>query len=216
MTDLPKETADAMIAQEELVAKILKVRSGGKSKSFWEMAGVIPAATAILTVLVTSIVGYETQKALKDRENNFVTTHENRLVGREVAKRANSALAGMLKINDERLKMAQGGFDDLSKDQRHEITQGSNHIQQDWRQQREDVEIELYLVFDSSSMVAPAWQHARETVELQTSCIEAVYASAQQTRIKGPVCDSQIASSKAAVNDLRRKLKNGYEHLAKF
>ena len=43
----------AILAQEELIAKVLKIRASEHPRRFWEKAGVVPAATAILTVLVT-------------------------------------------------------------------------------------------------------------------------------------------------------------------
>jgi len=200
----------AIIGQEEMVAEILKLRSPEKPKQWWEQAGVVPAATAVLTVLVTSVAGYYAQKSLKERENSFTEMQVRTQMARDAARQTNSAMATMLKVNEERLKLSRGELDLLSDSARTALVRNTNRIQQEWRIQREDAAMALYLAFDSRSGVSDAWQATREAIETETSCLENAYVARINKR-QAPGCDKEMAGRATAANELRKKLRIGYD-----
>jgi len=195
------------------------VKKRSPPKKWWEGAGIVPAATAILTVVVTSIVSCYTQGILKDRENRVVDRKERAQAAREAANHANAAVSGMLKINEERLKIANG---DYSRDtalvrQGSVVAQNDNEIQQTWRKTREDVEMELYLSYDSASGVPGAWKKVRSAMETETACIEDLVDRSHngvldlKERIHD--CDPVMGAGNQAVAELRSKLQTGYERI---
>jgi hypothetical protein len=218
--EVPQKQRDDMLAYEKWMADVLKERSS--RKSWLEGAGVIPAATAILTVIVTSLFSCYGQEILRAREIRFADKKDREQAAHEAINHANSAIAGMLKITEERLKIANG---DYSKDtalvrQGSAVAQNDNEIQQAWRKTREDVEMELYLAFDSVSGVPRAWKKVRSATEAQTECIEDLVDRSQNGRLdlKQRVhdCDPAVQAGDRAIADLRSKLQSGYERIRRL
>jgi hypothetical protein len=200
---------NAILSQEDLVAEILKRRSE-RPKPWWESTGIVTSATAILTVLVTSVAGYYAQKSLRERENNFTEMQGRTQLAREAARQAYSAMAGMLKINEERLKFSRGELDFLNDSMKIALARNTNRIQQDWRIQREEAGWALYLAFDSISGVPAAWQKMRDVIETETVCLENAYV-AHENKKSVLKCDEEIAARAAAGAELRARLKTGYD-----
>ena len=220
---IPLELETEILAQEELMAKIIKARSEDHPKGWWETAGIVPAATAILTVLVTSVATYYAQKSLGERNNAFAITAEDRRLARDAAAHASTAVASQLKMNDERLLAATGGLRKLDRAVEGQIADSTNRLQQAWRRQREEVETEFFLVFDSASGVLPAWKLARAALDTQTVCIEREYygvvtrvraarsaAEEDAAYVTQAVCKKERAMSDTLVAALRARLQQGY------
>jgi len=214
---IPEETRDDALAYEEFIADVLKKRSS--PKAWWEGAGVVPAATAILTVIVTSVVSCYAQEIHRQRENRIADRKERAQGAHDAANHANAAIAGMLKISEERLKIAHGDYshDTALVRQGSVVAQSDNEIQQAWRKTREDVEMELYLAFDSASGVPIAWKRVREAMDTQTECIENLVELSRNglLDLKEHIrdCDPVIGVGNQAVADLRAKLQAGYERV---
>ena len=68
-----------------------------------------------------------------------------------------------------------GDFDSLAVDKRDEIAGGTNKLQERWRLEREDLDMDLFLVFTPSSGVFDSWQNARRAIEAETQCVEKAY-----------------------------------------
>ena len=200
----------AILAQEELIAKVLKIRASEHPRRFWEKAGVVPAATAILTVLVTSVAGYYSQKALRDNENRIATVHDNMQLARDAAKHANRAVAAVLKLNEERALAITGAFASLDSVRVTAITDSANRLQEDWRVQREDIEMELFLVFDTSTVLRK-WRNTRSALDSQITCVERMYERVRTLKryAAPPVCREKAAASVASVADLRQSISRG-------
>lgn len=211
---LPEGADKEILAHEELIANVLKLRATEHPKSFWEKAGVVPAATAILTVLITSVAGYYTQKALRDNENHIATVRDNTQLARDAARHANRAIASVLKLNEERTLAITGAFASLDSVKVNAITDSANRLQEDWRLQREEVEMELVLVFDSTTIL-PQWRETRAALDSQVACIERMYDKVRTLRkfAANPVCRRQSETSHQAIAQLRQSLSDKYADL---
>jgi len=202
-----------LLKHEQFMAEVLRLRQTEKPKAWWETAGVVPAVMAVLTVLVTSVTGYLSQRGLKETEALLTSVRERGQLEREAAKRASSAIAEMLKANDERLRLAHGDFDSLAVDKRDEIAEGTNKLQERWRLEREDLDMDLFLVFAPSSGVFDSWQGARRAIEVETECVENAYAAAQKRRAPEDVCRTFADATAKAVASLREHIRGDYDQL---
>ena len=211
---LPEGAEKEILAQEELIAKVIKLRADEHPKSFWDRTGVIPAATAILTVLITSVAGYYTQKALRDNENRITNVRDNSQLGLEAARHANRAIAGVLKLNEERVLAITGELASLDSVKVSAIMDSANRLQEDWRLQREEVEMDLVLAFDSTT-IHPQWLETRTALDSQVACIERMYKKVLALRkfAANPVCRRQRTLSDSLVRDLRKSLSFKYAQL---
>ncbi len=211
---LPEGSEKEILAHEELIAKVLKLRAAEHPKRFWERAGFGPAATAILTVLITSVAGYYTQKALRDNENQIATVRDNTQLARDAARHANRAIASVLKLNEERTLAITGAFASLDSVKVNAITDSANRLQEDWRLQREEIEMELFLVFDSTTIL-PLWHETRAALDSQVACIERMYDRVRAARkfAANPVCPRQSEMSHRLVSQLRQSISDEYADL---
>lgn len=183
---------------------------GEKKQVWWEKVGVVPAATAVLTVLITSVAGYYSQKELLRVETRYGESKENAQVIRESARATFVAIAKIQKLNEERQKLAHGEFDSLPLKTRIEIARETNRLQEEWRKDREAVGADIYFAFRSDSSVFDAWLGTRATLDSAVSCIEREYEAAKSGH--SPVhCSPYVKRADSSVIFLRRKLKSSYD-----
>jgi hypothetical protein len=213
---LSEEQKTEILAQEKLISEVIKIREKENPKKWWEKAGVVSAATAILTVLVTSVASYYSQKALRDNENRITSVRDATMLARDAARHANKAIAGVLKLNEERKLAITGAFASLDSTRVNAIMDSANRAQEDWRAQREDVEMELFLAFDSAA-VMPRWREARASLDSQVSCIEHMYERVRSVRkyAANTTCHAESESSLQSVADFRGAVSAEYSRLLK-
>ena len=208
-----EEDLKELLSHEQFMADALKLRQTEKPKSWWEGAGVVPGLTAVLTVLITAVAGYFSQKDLKEKDALLTNVRERGQLEREAAKHSNTAIAEMLKANEERLKLAHGDFDGLSVDKRNEISEGTNKLQEHWRLEREDLDMDLFLLFPPSSGVYHSWLGARKAIEAETQCVEDAYIAAQKQRAPSDACQTLAGASEKAIAAFREHIRSGYDQL---
>jgi hypothetical protein len=201
-----------LLEGERLLEEILRLREPPK-RPWWEATGLMTSATAILTILITSIAGYLTQQALRTRETDLLIYQEAAKSGRETARQANAAIVNVLKLNEERLAIAEGRMDALSDGQLQEIVRATNKLQEAWREDRNNIDMDIYLAFDSQGGARKAWAEVRAAAEAQIACVESVYTRAQRYHAPRDACAGGQQELELQAEALRTALKRGYDML---
>ena len=197
---------DHLQNQEERLSKLFQARNPAASRRWYDSAGLMAVAAA----LVTSVGSYW----LKTRDDVAKRQDAQLEQMRSAATEANSLMATMLKANEERVLMARGKFDNVPTDQRREISRNTNHLQQQWRQKREDLELGLLLTFADEPRVVSAWSNARRSLDTLTVCVEQAFVRYQHDTAPPSICDRERSTTLDAVQEFRGQLISGYKAVA--
>lgn len=202
----PEEEWRVAEAHEERVAKVLEIRNRGKTLRWWDSPGLTALASSVAGAVVAFAGSYVLNAQERDTKRAVARVEQMR----QGITQANDALASMLKANEERLLLATGKLDDLDTLQRREIARGTNRIQQQWRQQKENAEIGIMLSFAGDTIVTRAWSNARDALEKYTDCMETAYIRFQRRRAPSDVCSVERAGTLNSVAGLRSRLTHAY------
>ncbi len=204
----PEELQQQELAHEEHIARLLEVRNRGKRSRWWDHAGL----TALIGSVSAALITFGGSYILKSHE--FAAqqrTAELMQMRREILD-ANNAIAGMLKANEERFLLARGKMAKLSPEEREEIRIGTNKLQKEWRQQRENAEMTVLLSFAGVPTVPEAWSNARSKIEVYTGCMETAYTQFQRDTAPPTVCETEREGALHSMADLRSELVKAYTH----
>ena len=207
MRSITAEEWQAAKAHEERIAEVLEIRNRKKGpKQWWESAGLM----TIISSAVGALLGFGGSYVLKGRELESERAALRITAMGQAITTANDLLAGMLKANEERVLTATGRFDKLDSLQRRAITRGTNEIQQQWRRDRENVEMSVLLSFADEPAVPAAWSAARDSLERYTTCVELAFVQYQRARAPDDICSKEHSSTTMALKTFRTLLSTTY------
>jgi hypothetical protein len=194
-------------SQEERLGKILAARKPEKEARHWWDS---PGLTAIVGGVASALITFGGSWILKHQEAQTQQVSAGLEQMRKAIADANDNIAGMLKANEERYLLATGQLDQLDSLQRQDIARGTNRIQQQWRQQRENAELGVSLAFPEDTVVQVAWATARDSLELYTVCLEHAYLESQHKRAPIETCAAERAGTRNSAKILRSRFTKAY------
>ncbi len=194
---------------EEHIARVLEQRRGSRPRRpWWKLSPWVGSITAVVTLVFTALVGYVSQASLKGIELELSLRSAHAAAMRTAMIDAYALAGSMLKINEERVLLAQGKLDALPSAERDSIARNTNRIQQQWRSERERAAILLFLY--PGPNVEALWRVLREAVEDHTTCVEGAFIAYQRTRAPDTICAATHSRTLRAVEDFRAALRERF------
>jgi hypothetical protein len=203
---IPDEAWRSVESYEQNIARVLEIRNQRKRSRWWES----PGLTAIASSLVGALIAFVGSYSLTGREAELQRATARLEQTQKTIVEANELLAAMLKMNEERYLLARGEFDRHAPKQRQDIARATNSIQQQWRQQRENVEVAVLLAFAKVPAVSQAWSTTRDSMEQYTRCIETAYRQFQRDTAPPAICSRERQGTVSSVGTLRVLLRDAY------
>lgn len=155
---------------EQWFASVSKVRKPQTRSSWWESAALISSVTAVLTVALTSIAGYHSQRLLRDNEDAL--RKRDRAYEQDVAvlQASHSLATESAHYATERSRIATGMYSGLSAAQIRTLIDSVNAADTRWRQGREIQRVGLELGFGERSSVLVAWDTLVHRLDAFATC----------------------------------------------
>jgi hypothetical protein len=164
------ELRKQVLEYEDLMAEIDKRRNPSSKKPWWESAGVLSSLTAVLTVALTSLAAYYTQKSMKEKD--FLTEQSKSNYESEVS----TVNAAYVLANEtmywagERDRLLWGDYRSFSPEQKKILVDSVNASDTKWRRGRAEQRVGLGLLFGNDPVVLGAWDSAVSHLNEYTSC----------------------------------------------
>lgn len=159
-----------VLEYEDLMVEINKRRNPSSKKGWWEAPGVLPSLTAVLTVALTSIAAFYTQRSM--REEDFLTQQSKANYESAVAvvNDAHVLANETLFWAGERDRLNSGEYSKLDTKQKNDLVDSVNASDTRWRSGRDVKRVGLDLLFNGDPKVLDAWDSTVVRLKLYTTC----------------------------------------------
>lgn len=161
---------DDALKYEERLARLLAVRSPTATKAWWQTSALLSAATAVLTVAVTSIGSYFSQASLREAEVARQRSHDTIETEVDALTTSTSMAADAIHYTDERAHLARGDYRALKPDQIHRLIDSVNASDTRWREGRGLARVLLGLRFGGFPVIVAAWDSLAKSVDRYSQC----------------------------------------------
>jgi len=201
--------ADRLIAELETMRNYLGDEIGKLRREptrWYESSQVWSSVIAILALVITPTVAYETQLLTKRQE--FALEQLRTSSSRQEDALANlyDQLSATLHATEDRLRFATGEYAQLDAGQRRAVFDTANAVDQRWERGREKLGFLLGLYFIGDSDVTTSWQKTRGALQAYVDCGEAVYLRYWDYRKTGRApansCHNERSAADAALSQL--------------
>lgn len=163
-----EEEQAALLAHETFIADLLRRRS--PPKRWWESSALISSGTAILTVAVTSLAAFVTQKEIRDRD--LVQHRQEVALAAEEStlQRAHLLATEAMHYSDERFRLRTGAYSGLKPEQVRRLIDSVNASDAMWRQGRYSEHLSMALQFIGFPELVAAWDSLARTLDHYSAC----------------------------------------------
>lgn len=202
---MSKTFYDERLEYEKFVSEVLQTRKPPDRPKWYQAPSVVAAATAVLTVAVTSFANYRVAQ-LARAQDTFIQ-RQQALFSKKQDLVVNSfdLLAGMTKVNEEKLWIAQGEYDALPKDQRDSTVARMNQGDDAWRRERDKIGLLVHVYYTGDTAMTSSWQTVRFAMDTLTLCTDSVYTSSQQRRALKNACQAPLTVADGALQQWRNR-----------
>ena len=184
-----------LLQYEEFVAELNKRRNPSSRKVWWESSAIISSVTAVVTVALSAIAGYSSQRLLRD--NEVATKQAQETYQQEVAvlQAAHLLANEAVHYSYERSRLLDGEYDALDLKQKSTLTDSVNAADAKWRQGRQSSRVGLELEFGDNRAVMAAWDSVTSQINR--------YANCSVTRNPDRPCWELRPAAESALTDFR-------------
>ena len=190
---------------EAQIARITELRKG-PPKPWYESTTWVGSVTAIVTLVLTAVLGYLSQTSLAGREQRLSRQTAHAAAMREAMINAIELLGAMFKANEERLLLMKGKLDALPHSEQVAISRNTNAIQERWRGDRDRVGLLLYI--SAGPKADSEWSAMSVQLERYTKCVEDAYYAYQGRVAQDTICVATKAGADDAMRTLRTFLRD--------
>jgi hypothetical protein len=217
MSSLPPRQADLTDAAraealefERWVAELLALHRPSEKKPWWESSAVISPIVALVTLLLTSGLGYCTQAAQKDRD---VALGRHELVlskERDAMTGLNDLLSTLLYTNGERLKLANGTYERLPVSMRAAVLDETNAADARWLREQYARDLDVHLYFAGNRTIAASWDSTRAAMRRYATCVETAYLAATKVTAPMDACAAEGTVAASRLTEFRAAMITQY------
>jgi hypothetical protein len=167
---ISEDLKSSVLDYEDLLVDIEKRRNPPSKKRWWEGAGVLPSLTAVLTVALTSLAAYFTQRSMKEQDFLTQQSKVNYESITSVVSQAYLLANEALHWAGERDRLQWGDYRNFSPTQKISLVDSVNAADTRWRRGRAVQRVGLSLLFGSGTEVLAAWDTTVARLNAYTSC----------------------------------------------
>lgn len=190
------DVADRLRQDEQLIADILTIRNPHKTR-WWESSPLTSMIVAVASLLLASATTIYSQRDAKLREFALAERATVRKERADVLSGLHKLIAVVVKNTDDRLDIATGNLNDLTRGDRDSILTATNVADDQWREQKENNDFLVPYYFAADKEIVSSWSSVKQSLQAYVACAESTY-------VKYPRRDAPTASCQPLHGETRR------------